>query len=119
MSQYLPLFRPGQTVTFNVTANVTGGQLVQVGSTDRSVAPAAAASTSVVGVAGHDAAIGDKVTVKVGKPVHQLTASGAITRGQRVEAAPNGHVRTLAAGSAYGIALTSAADGTAVQVIQL
>lgn len=119
MGQYLPLFRPGQTVSFNVTAPVTGGQLVQVGATDRSVAPAVAASTSVVGVAGHDAAIGDKVTVEVGKPVHELTASGAVTRGQRVETAANGRVRTLAAGSAYGIALTSAADGAAVQVIQL
>ncbi|MHA7620247.1 DUF2190 family protein [Cellulosimicrobium cellulans] len=119
MAQYLPLFRPGQTVTFNVTADVTGGQLVQVGSVDRSVAPAAAASTSVVGVAGHDAKVGDKVTVEVNKPVHLLVATGAVTRGQRVEPAANGRVRTLAAGSAFGIALTSAADGAPVEVVQL
>ena len=42
MAQYLPLFRPGQTVTFDVTTAVTGGQPVEVGAADRSVAPAAA-----------------------------------------------------------------------------
>ncbi|MFP7833127.1 capsid cement protein [Marisediminicola sp. LYQ134] len=119
MSDYLPLFRPGTTVTFVVTAAVVGGQLVQVGAADRSVAPAAAASVSVVGVAGHDAAIGDKVTVEVNKAVHELTAVGDIVRGTRVEAAAAGAVRTLAAGAAFGIAISSAADGAPVQVIQL
>lgn len=117
--QYLPAFRPGDTVTMSVTAAVTGGQLVQVGAVDRSVAPAAAASMSVVGVAGHDAAVGDKLTVEVGKPIHVLTAAGVITRGQRVEPAAAGAVRTLAEGTAYGVALTSAADGAAVEIIQL
>lgn len=119
MADYLPLFRPGQTVTFDVTTAVTGGQLVEVGTADRSVAPAAAASAKVVGVAGHDAAVGDKVTIEVGKPIHELKAVGAVTRGARVEAAAAGGVRTLATGAPYGIALTSAADGAAVQVIQL
>ena len=92
MAQYLPLFRPGQTVTFDATSDVTGGRAVQVGSADRSVAPAAAGSTSYVGIAGHDAAAGEKVTVEIGGPVHLLTASGtvgpltwaAIAAGQRV-----------------------------------
>jgi hypothetical protein len=119
MGQYLPLFRPGQTVTFGVTTAVTGGHPVEVGSADRSVAPAAAASTKVVGVAGHDAAVGDKVTVEVNKPVHSLTASGAITRGQRLETAGTGKVRTLAAGTGYYIALTSAVDGAAVEALEL
>lgn len=119
MAQYLPLFRPGDTVTFNVTAAVTGGQLVEVGTVDRSVAPAAAASAKVVGVAGHDAAIGDKVTVEVGKPIHSLTAAGAIVRGARVEAAAAGAVATFATGDVYGVALTSAADGAAVEILQL
>ncbi len=84
---YLPLFRPGDTVTFGVTADVTAGQVVEVGAADSSVAPAAAASEKVVGVVGHDAKIGDHVTVELGKPIHELKASGAITRGQRLEAA--------------------------------
>lgn len=116
---YLPLFRPGDTVTFGVTAAVTAGTPVEVGSADMAVAPAAAASAKVVGVAGHDAAVGDKVTVEVGKPIHELTASGAVTRGQRLETAGTGKVRTLAAGAAVYLALTSAADGAAVRAIQL
>ena len=116
---YIPLFRPGQTVTFGVTSDVTAGQVVEVGTSDMAVAPAAAASAKVVGIAGHDAAVGDKLTVEVGKPIHELTASGAITRGQRLEAAAAGSVRTLAAGVAVFLALTSAADGAAVRAIQL
>jgi hypothetical protein len=116
---YLPLFRPGQTVTFGVTTAVTAGQVVEVGAGDMTVAPAAAASAKVVGVVGHDAAVGDKVTVEVGKPIHELVASGAVTRGQRLETAAAGTVRTLAAGTAVFLALTSAADGAAVRAIQL
>ena len=116
---YLPLFRPGQTVTFGVTAAVTAGQLVEVGSVDFAVAPAAAASAKVVGVAGHDAAVGDKVTIEVGKVIHELTASAAITRGQKLEAAGSGSVRTLSTGAAIFLALSSAADGAPVKAIQL
>jgi hypothetical protein len=120
MASYLPLFRPGQTVTFTVTgADITGGQVVELGSGDMTVAAAAAASAKVVGVAGHDAAVGELVTVEVNKTIHELVASGAITRGQRLETAAAGAVRTLAAGTAVYLALSSAADGAAVKAIQL
>jgi len=119
MAQYLPKFRPGDTVTFDVTADITGGQPVEVGAADMSVAPAAAASAKYVGVPGHDAKIGDKVTIEVGKPIHELTAVGAITRGQRLELAGSGGVRTLASGTAAFLALSSAANGAAVTAIQL
>lgn len=121
MAQYLPLFRPGQTVTFDVTADVTGGHPVQVGTADRSVAPATEATDTYVGVAGHDAKIGDKVTVEVGKTIHELVASGAIALGAKVEAAGNGTVRTAgdeSTGYVIGTALTAAADGAPVQVLQ-
>lgn len=116
---YLPLFRPGQVVTFGVTAAVTAGQVVEVGAADWSVAPAPAASAKSVGVAGHDAKIGDKLAVEVGKPIHELKAVGAITRGQRLETAAAGGVRTLAAGTAVYLALASAVDGATVPAIQL
>lgn len=117
---YLPLFRPGDTVTFAVTTAVTGGTPVEQSLTaDRAVAPASAGSARVVGVAGHNAAPGDKLTVEISKPVHSLTASGAVTRGQRLEAAGGGRVRTLAAGSAVYLALTSATDGAPVEALQL
>jgi hypothetical protein len=116
---YLPLFRPGDTVTFGVTTDVAAGQVVEVGTADSSVAPAAAGSEKVVGVAGHDAKVGDKLTVEVGKPIHELKAVGAVTRGDRLEAAAGGGVRTLAEGTEIFLALTSAADGALVRAIQL
>lgn len=118
MAQYLPAFRPGDTVTFEVTTPVTGGHPVQVGSIDRSVAPAATASTTYVGVAGHDAAIGDKVTVEIGKPVHLLVAAGAVALGAQVEAAGGGKIQTATTGTVIGLALTAAVDGASVQVLQ-
>lgn len=119
MANYLPLFRPGDTVTFGVTTAVTGGQAVEVGAADMSVAPAVAASAKYVGIAGHDAAVGDKLTVEVGKPIHELTATGAVSRGARLETAAAGTVRTLAEGTAVFVALTSAADGALVRAIQI
>ena len=119
MPQYLPLFRPGDTVTFSVTTAVTGGQPVEVGTADFSVAPAAAGSDSYVGVAGHDAAVGDLVTVEVGKPIHELRALGAVARGDLLEAAGAGAVRTATTGRAIFLALTSAADGAPVQAVQV
>lgn len=116
---YLPLHRPGQVVTFGATSAVTAGQVVELGSADWSVAPAAAASAKVVGVAGHSAGVGDKVAVEVNKVIHELKAVGAVTRGQKLETAASGGVRTLAAGTALYLALASAVDGAPVPVIQL
>lgn len=112
MGQYLPAFRPGTTVTFDVTTAVVGGRLVEVGSADRSVAPAGAASVKVVGVAGHDAAIGDKVTVEVPAAIDLLPCAAAVTRGTTVESAAAGKVQTTTTGTPYGLALntTTAAD---------
>lgn len=118
MADYLPLFRPADTVTFIVTTDVTGGHPVQLGSTDRSVAPAAAGSTTYVGVAGHDAKVGDKVTVEVAKVIHELTAAGVLPRGSQVEAAGAGRVRVATTGTVIGLALSTAADGATVQVLQ-
>lgn len=120
VKSYLPLYRPGDTVTFQVTTDLDAGQVVQVGAADMSVAPAEAGSTSVVGVAGHDAAVGDRVTVEVGKPIHELSAAGAITRGDKLVAAAGGAVSTATEESApVFLALTSANSGALVRAIQL
>ena len=125
-NSYLPIFRPGDTITLGVTTAVTAGQLVEVGTADSSVAPAAAGSSKVVGVAGHDAGTGDLVTVEVAKAVHELTADGAITRGDLLVAADAGAVSTATepgdgedAPRVLFLALTSATDGALVRAIQL
>lgn len=120
MGEYLPLFRGEEgSVSFSTTTAVTGGQPVEVGTADWSVAPAAAASVKVVGIAGHDAAVGDKVAVEVGRPIHEIVASGAIARGAKIEAAGSGKGRTATTGMAFGLALATVADGALVPYIQL
>lgn len=117
MAEYLPIFKPGQSLPLTASATITGGQLVAVSGVS-TVAPAGAASTAVIGVAAFDAASGDKVTVHTGG-VHSCTASGAITAGQPVIAGAAGTVAASAtppAGQQVGVALTTAADGAAVEV---
>ena len=117
MSDYLPLYRPGATVTFSATADVVGGTPVDL-SGDWAVKPAAADSKSVVGVAGHDAGVGDKVTVEVGAVIHELTASAAITQGALLAPAGGGKVKTVTEGGQW-LALASAAANAAVPALKL
>lgn len=118
MPNYLPLFRPGDTVTFSVTTAVKAGEPVEVGTADRSVAPATAGSVKYVGVPGHDAAVGDLVTIEIGKPIHLLTAVGAaVTRGALLEVTAGG-VRAGITAPKF-VALTSAAEDAKVEALQL
>lgn len=118
MSEYVPKFSPGDAVPMTTSADVTGGQLLEV-SGDGTVAAAAASSVKWVGVAGFDAASGERVTVFRGG-VQRPTASGAIDAGDQVVAAASGKVATAgdtpAAGSLVGVALSDAADGDSVTV---
>lgn len=106
MVDYLPKFKPGQSVTYKASAAITGGQLVEV-TGNRTVGPAAADSAKVVGVAGFDAAIGDDVTVFWGG-VQRLTALGAIAAGATVTAAAAGKA-TTGGTNKIGTALEAAA----------
>jgi predicted RecA/RadA family phage recombinase len=116
MAEYVPLFRPGQTITRQASADITGGQVVEV-SGSGTVAAAGAASAKWLGVAAFDAKTGERVTIETGG-VQRPLASGAITAGDNVTTAPNGLVATAAAaaGTAVGIALTTATDGNPVEV---
>lgn len=91
MADYLPEFTDADApVTLTASAPVVGGQLVTWAG-----AVAGDASQAVAGVAGHDAAAGQKLTVwGVGK--HIGTASAAIAQGAPVCAAANGQLRTWA-----------------------
>ena len=126
MAEYLPLYKPGREITRDASAAITGGQLVGV-SGSGTVAPTTASQASWVGVAGFDAASGDKVTVYTGG-VQRITASGAVTAGDQLVAAASGQVSTLAATATavaadinnaravVGTALTTAASGALVEV---
>ena len=116
MADYLPLFKPGQTVTFTASAEVLGGQAVEV-TGDRSVGPAGALSAKYVGVAGYTAAAGEKVTVHTRGHVQRIKAVGAIAAGAQVECGAAGTVKTKTTGPVIGIALSAAADGALVQVL--
>ncbi len=115
---YLPLYKPGQSVPLQASAAITGGQLVVVSGTG-TVAPSSVATHAWVGVAAQDVPSGQKVTIHKGG-VQELTATGAITAGDRVIPATAGTVAALGAGTDYsqvvGVALTTAANGAKVQV---
>lgn len=118
MADYLPKFKPGESVTFTASTAVTGGRLVEV-SGDRTVAHAAADSAAVVGVAGFDAAAGDRVTVftRAGG-VHKLTAAGSIAAGDPVSAAATGKVEVdTEATNPIGLALEAAAADDVIDVL--
>lgn len=117
MAEYTPRFKPGQSITTQASAAITGGRLVVV-SGSGTVATAAADAANVVGAAAFDvAASGDKVTVYPlrGGGVHKLVASGAITAGAGVVSDTGGKVKTAttstaaaaAAGTLLGIALNT------------
>lgn len=126
MADYVPKFTPGQAITSQASAAITGGQLVAV-SGSGTVAPTAAATVAWVGVAAFDAANGEKVTIHKGG-VQRIVASGAVTAGDQVISAAGGKVATLAAAAGavaadinaarqvVGIALTTAADGATVEI---
>lgn len=131
MSDYSPVYLPGSTLTATTNAALTGGQLVAV-SGDGVVGPAGAASPKVIGVAAFDCGSGSGATVYGRGPVHETTASGAITAGDQVTAAAAGKVATAAAASGtpdatavnaaravLGVALTTAADGALVRWMQV
>jgi hypothetical protein len=114
MAEYIPIYKPGQALTLKASATVTAGQVVAI-SGDNTIAPAGAASTACVGVAGQDAAVNDNVVVYAGG-VQNVLASGAITAGSPVIAGAAGTVAASAtppAGQQVGIALTG---GTGVLV---
>lgn len=116
MADYLPKFSPGAVVTYVASAAVLGGQLVTI-SGNGTVAPTAGPGT-VEGVAGRDAAVGQGVPVTAAA-VHVLTASAAITAGQRVQSAAAGGVAPwagTAAADVIGHATEAIASGAAGRV---
>jgi len=118
MSDYAPLYMPGDAITVVTSGAVTGGRLAAV-SGNGTVAMAAADSNAVVGTFAQDAGTGVNVTMHGRGQVHTATAAGAITAGDRLNSAANGTVKTATAGVGnIGIALTTAADTATVTYME-
>ncbi len=119
MAEYTAPIPSAHAYTLTASAAVTGGRAVAV-SGNGTVAHAGAAAPNVVGVASVDIPANGEGKVDLRGPVHEATASGAITAGDRVNAAANGTVATGAAAfTNIGIALTTAADGALVRYVGL
>jgi hypothetical protein len=130
---YTPVFLPGTKFTMQASGTIAGGDLLVVSGSGTVAKAAALAGLNYVGVAGHDAVSGAKVTVIAAKAVHESVADGAVTAGDLLTTTntANRQVKTLAAaGAAYvqaeanasrgviGIALTTAADNVTVRWMQ-
>lgn len=122
----------GTEITAVTTAAVTGARFVDIsgnklgtiittgqgigldsGATGGNIQVAhATAASRIFGVAREDAASGARVQV-IARPgaIVQVTATGAITFGDRVEVGANGTVSVFSTGVVVGRAIASAADG--------
>ncbi len=110
MADYVPVFKPGDDVTFTAGSAITGGQLVTL-SAANTVVPAAAASALWVGVALQDAASGATVVVSTAG-IHECVVASAVAAGDAIMSAATGRVATFS-GTTFsqqiGIALTAQA----------
>jgi hypothetical protein len=127
----IPYYEPGGRITGQATVAVVGKRFVMVSAARLSgpepvtdavdggnirIAPATAAGR-VMGVASHDAAIGEKVAV-ICDPgtVVPVTAGAAIAFFEEVEVGANGTAVPLAAGVAVGYAVDDAANAADAQI---
>lgn len=145
MADVTPVFLPGTRQTLQASAAVTGGDLLVMSGASTVAKAAALASTAYIGVAGHDAGVGQKVTVVVAKAVFDSIADGTITAGDQITTTntANRQVKSLAASAqdvtgtptqttinnaingavnaaraVIGTAVTTATDNTTVRWVQ-
>lgn len=103
-----------QQKVLKASEDVKKGQVVVI-SGDMTVAPSTEASAKVLGVAMFDAKADEPVSVET-EGLFSMTASGAITAGDKVESAADGKVAKAAGTNAVGIAINSASNGGEVFV---
>jgi hypothetical protein len=119
MADYLPKHESGKPFTATTSADVIGGRVLIVsGAGTVAHAGADAVAESLAGVAGFDAASGEKVTVYPLKgAVHKLTAGAAIAAGATIGTLAGGKVDDSGT-NRFAVALTAAAaDGDIIQAI--
>lgn len=124
MPDYTPIHSGGAIpFTLTASADVTGGRLV-ASSGNFQVAPAGAASATVLGVAAHDALSGAKVTVwPLRNVTHEITSTGTLAAGDGVVSGAAGVAATAtiataaAAGTLLGVAEAAATGGAVVRFL--
>lgn len=145
MADSTPVFIPGTAQTLQASAPVSGGDLVVLSGASTVARAGTNAAVNYIGVAGHDAGTGSKVTVHILKAVFDSVADGTITAGDQLTTTATGsrQVKSLvasaqdvgasptqatinsaingavnAARAVIGLAVTSATDNTVVRWIQ-
>lgn len=124
MAEVTPIFAPCEApITFQASAAVTGGRLVEnTGATaNGTVGPAGAASVKVVGFAGNDqATVGGKVPVwPLAGLLFEILCTGTVNAGDNVAAGAAGVVAAIGAGTfgqLVGVAITGGTD-VAIRVL--
>lgn len=120
MANDIQVYAPGAQVTGQATAPVVKSTFVAVSGNratnggNVSVATATAAGRAF-GVAAHDAAAGELVTVHRAGTV-RVTTGGVLAAFEEVEVGAAGKAVKLAAGKAVGYALTGAASGALAEI---
>lgn len=102
----------GTEVTKTASADILGGQAVQINS-NGTVAPATASTQKIIGVALYDIPAGTEGAIRVTGVARCANADGAtaITAGAAVTAGTLGGVTAHSTGTALGIALEPIAGG--------
>ncbi|GAB7039710.1 MULTISPECIES: DUF2190 family protein [Catenuloplanes] len=118
-NELIPFEEPGQRITAQASATVTGKRFVNISGNRTAggkyqVAPATAAG-AVFGVATYDAASGEPVGV-IRSGIVPVTAGGTIAAGARVEVGTNGQAVTLASGVAVGQCVDGVTSGNDARI---
>jgi hypothetical protein len=105
MADYTPVYGRPRQLTLIAGAPLTGGQVVKISAAD-TVAPADLNCANYAGVAAHDAAAGQPVTVFAGAGVvHETNAAAATAAGALVFAGSGTAGELGAANSSYNVAI--------------
>jgi sulfate adenylyltransferase subunit 1 (EFTu-like GTPase family) len=117
VADYTPIALPGQTFTSQASGAITGGDPVVVSGSGTVARAATLASTAYLGIAGHDAVSGQKITLTLAKAIHESVADGTVTAGDQLTTTntANRQVKSLAASNVdVGAAFAQAAVNTAI-----
>jgi hypothetical protein len=121
MGDYTESNAPAWHRTYTASAAITGAALVVLTAANTVTTAAGTANEPVVGIAAHDAASGDTVTVARGG-IQRPIAAGTITLGSYVKSAASGQVTTFVVGTdnpvaALGIAIEAGTATNPVRVL--